>query len=296
MIEYRSASGSVAADAATLDGLVTPFNTPTVIGDLSRDGFREQIAPGAFAKTLQERDVVLLVNHNTDMPLARTSVSKGPGSLSLREDPEAGLRAVSEPVSTSYGQDLMALARAQVVKGMSFGFEVIKDEWTDGEGRASDSRNGVNRTIREVRLHEVSAVTFPAYPTTTLAARDSIDAARGVVEERADTEPEPEEAEDADHAQCLASVDAVVDEALGLLDSCDRNELQPEVNQAIDLLHGAGELIDAAMKSKSIPDPDEPNGAEYGDTDEGERSEPVQATPEIDADTLRAYYRAAYGV
>jgi HK97 family phage prohead protease len=158
--------------------MVTPFSTETVIGDLKRGGFREQVAPGAFSKTLQERDIVMLFNHDTNMPLGRSSVHSGAGSLTLEEDDKAGLMARCTPVLTSYGRDLMDLTRAGVVKGMSFGFEVVKDSWTDPEGNPSDSMRGTNRTIHEVRLHEVSAVTFPAYPTTTLSARDVISAAR----------------------------------------------------------------------------------------------------------------------
>lgn len=177
-IEYRTAGGGAESDGSVLRGLVTPFNTETTIGDLNHGGFREQIAPGAFTKTLQERDVVMLMNHNSDMPLARTSA----GNLKLTQESD-GLRAEASPVNTSYSQDLMALTKAGVVKGMSFGFEVIKDDWADDEGRAANSATGTCRTIREVRLHEVSAVTFPAYESTTLTARDAITAAR---ESRAD--------------------------------------------------------------------------------------------------------------
>lgn len=173
MIEYRTAKGGVSATSGTLEGLVTPFNDVTTIGDVRKGGFREQIAPGAFTKTLQERDVVLLFNHNTDMPLARVSA----GNLSLSQQRD-GLHATAQPVETSYGKDLRALAEAGVVKGMSFGFEVVKDAWTDDEGRAASPATGTNRTVQEVRLHEVSAVTFPAYENTQFSARDAISAAR----------------------------------------------------------------------------------------------------------------------
>lgn len=168
MIEKRATALGVTAAGGTMHGLVTPFGTPTVIGDLTRDGFREQIAPGAFTKTLQERDVVALWNHDSSKPLARTSA----GNLHLRQT-ERGLEADITPVETSYGNDLRALAEAGVVKGMSFGFEIVDDDWTDDEGRSVSRAVGTNRTIREVRLVEVSAVTFPAYPTTDFAARDA---------------------------------------------------------------------------------------------------------------------------
>jgi HK97 family phage prohead protease len=175
-IEYRAVEATL--DGDTLHGLVTPFNTETEIGDVTRDGFYEKVNPGAFTKTLQERDVVLIHNHQTAWPLARTSISEGAGSLSLTPDPSAGLRARAIPVQTSIGQDVLKLAKAGVVRGMSFGFEVIKDRWSDDEGRASDKYTGTHREILEVRLHEVTTTAFPAYPTTELSARDAIAAAR----------------------------------------------------------------------------------------------------------------------
>lgn len=312
MIEYRTATGGVESDENGFRGLVTPFNVWTTIGDPARGGFKERVAPGTFAKTLQERDIVFLWNHNTDMPLARSSVPEGEGSLTLREDTSAGLTAdCPQPVDTSYADDLMKLTRAKVVKGMSFGFEVIKDSWTDDEGRASNANVGTERTIHEVRLHEVSAVTFPAYDTTEFSARDAISAAR---ENRAakasysDVETcgdcgtagqygsfcgscggsmaQPKSSpndfctscgaemddssrsshvcetraaapEDSDGGQGVASIDAILDEALKLLDGCDRDSLPAPVNQAIDLLHGASKNVDAHMKDAGIPDPDE---------------------------------------
>jgi HK97 family phage prohead protease len=178
-IEYRTVAGTATAASGTLNGLVTPFNSQTTIGDLKRGGFREQIAPGAFKKTLQERGSVFLMNHNSDMPLARTDVPAGnPGHMALVEESREGLKVTAIPVDTSYGDDLLKLVKAGVVRGMSFGFEVVKDSWTDNDGNPSDSQRGINRTIQEVRLHEVSAVTFPAYADTKLSARDAITAAR----------------------------------------------------------------------------------------------------------------------
>lgn len=104
-IELRTSLGTVALDGSSspngkLRGLVTPFNVWTTIGDPSRGGFNERVAAGSFAKTLRERDVVMLWNHNADMPLARTSA----GNLGLHEAGD-GLRAEADPVDTSYGRD-----------------------------------------------------------------------------------------------------------------------------------------------------------------------------------------------
>ncbi len=47
---------------------------------------------------------------------------------------------------------------------MSFGFSTVRDSWSD---------DGAERTLDEVRLHEVSVVTaVPAYPQTTASVRN----------------------------------------------------------------------------------------------------------------------------
>lgn len=173
MIEIRTVAGGVSGDGRSLFGLVTPFNTWTVIGDLKRGGFRERIADSAFTKTLQERDVVLVNGHDVNQPMARMSVPAGDGSLSLTPVSGDGLRCQATPTDTTYARDVLANAKAGVIRGMSFGFEVIKDSWTDEAGNPSDSMRGTNRTVLEVRLHEVTTTAFPAYETTELSARGS---------------------------------------------------------------------------------------------------------------------------
>jgi uncharacterized protein len=170
-LEYRSAPGAFPAAAGrTLTGLVTPFDTWTTIGSLDRGGFHERIAPGAFAATLRDRDVVLLHDHDTALVLARSSIPDGEGSLYLFEDPSSGLRMQAIPLQTHTGQDVLRMAARKALRGMSFGFEVVRDSWTDDKGLASNPVYGTRRTIREVRLHEVTTTAFPAYPTTKLAA------------------------------------------------------------------------------------------------------------------------------
>jgi hypothetical protein len=55
---------------------------------------------------------------------------------------------------------------------MSIGFEPVKDEWRDDEGRPATRRTGTRRTLREVKLPEGSVVTNPAYGKTNVYARD----------------------------------------------------------------------------------------------------------------------------
>jgi hypothetical protein len=66
----------------------------------------------------------------------------------------------------------MVNVRAKNKKGMSIGFEPVKDEWRDDEGRPATRRTGTRRTLREVKLPEGSVVTNPAYGKTNVYARD----------------------------------------------------------------------------------------------------------------------------
>lgn len=122
-------------------------------------GFRERIKPGAFAKTIQEADIRALWNHNADYVLGRTRA----GTLGLEED-DLGLRVDISPPETQWANDLMVSIDRGDVDQMSFGFEAIQERWlTEGEEQI--------RELVEVRLYDVSPVTFPAYPQTTVQLR-----------------------------------------------------------------------------------------------------------------------------
>ena len=53
------------------------------------------------------------------------------------------------------------------VNQCSFGFEILKEEY------AVRDDGGSHWTIIDLRLHEVSVCTFPAYPTTSVSARSA---------------------------------------------------------------------------------------------------------------------------
>ncbi|MEU1302794.1 HK97 family phage prohead protease [Streptomyces shenzhenensis] len=151
-------------DAQRFAGYAAVFNSRTAIGNPLRWGFYEEIAPGAFTKTLAEGDARMLIDHDSYYVVSRTSA----GTLSLSED-DKGL-AVDSALDTrlSYVQDLAVNLDNRNVTGMSFGFYVVKDEWNSEpiEVEGADPVEVDVRIIREVRLVEVSAVTFPAYPET----------------------------------------------------------------------------------------------------------------------------------
>ena len=128
---------------------------------LSEDlgGFRERIAPGAFEATLAEDDIRALINHRDEYVLGRNRAD----TLRLAEDDE-GLSVRIEPPETSYARDLVASIERGDISGMSIGFRTITDEWHLEDGEPV-------RTLKAVRLYDVSPVTFPAYAATDVALR-----------------------------------------------------------------------------------------------------------------------------
>ncbi len=146
-------------DAIGFRGHAALFERRTWIGP-PRLGFWEQVARGAFTKSVGEADVRFLVNHDPNLVLARTTS----GTLRLSED-SVGLLADADLARTSYGDDLaISLERGDVTQ-MSFAFEVVREGW-EVLGDETEMR-----TILEAKLWDVSAVTFPAYSDTDAALR-----------------------------------------------------------------------------------------------------------------------------
>lgn len=167
-IEYRTQRKAAPnlTDEGKLTGRAAPFDSQTMIGSKPW-GFREKINASAFSKSIKDGDVVLLDNHDSAKPIARMSA----GTLDLREGPE-GLDWDATPVDTTYAQDAVKNVRAKNYGGCSFGFEVVRDKWTYNEEDDIDERE-----LLEVKLHEISVCTFPAYGDTSVGTRDQFDAA-----------------------------------------------------------------------------------------------------------------------
>jgi uncharacterized protein len=143
-------------DGMTFTGYASVFNSPSE--DLG--GFIEYVAPGAFKRSLQSRnEVKLLWNHDSGEPLA----SLRGGTMQLVED-DRGLKVTAKLPNTTRGRDVAELLRTNVISEMSFGFNVIKDNW---------SRDGQTRTLESVRLFEVSVVSFGAYKSTEASVRSA---------------------------------------------------------------------------------------------------------------------------
>lgn len=137
----------------TLVGYAAIFDSPS-----EPLPYVEFVRRGAFAKTINDgADVRLLIDH-VGVPLARTKS----GTMSLEED-ERGLRVEADldPANPDAMRVLSAMKRGDLNQ-MSFAFKTVKDSWS------SDRQT---RELKEVRLFDVSIVTFPAYEETVAELR-----------------------------------------------------------------------------------------------------------------------------
>lgn len=124
-------------------------------------GVREKVAPGSFAKTIQEADVRALFNHNENYVLGRNRSD----TLALREDDE-GLAFVIDPPDNGWANDLLVSIDRGDVNQASFAFRVIREEMFDNK-----ELDTLDFTLQEVALRDVSVVTYPAYPQTDVGLR-----------------------------------------------------------------------------------------------------------------------------
>jgi HK97 family phage prohead protease len=137
-------------DGMTFSGYAAVWNSPS-----EPLPFIERIQSGAFRKTLQSRnEIKLLWNHDSSQILG----SLRAGTLRLTED-AYGLKVEADLPDTQLGRDTATLLRRGDVNAMSFGFSVPKggDSW---------NADGTERTLKSVRLFEVSIVGSPAYSAT----------------------------------------------------------------------------------------------------------------------------------
>ena len=147
-----------------LIGYAAVFNQEAVIFGL----WREKISPGAFKKTIKENEIRALWNHNTDLPLGRNRAK--PPTLSLGED-EKGLKVEITPPDTQAGRDAVTSIKRGDVSQMSIAFQIIKQLWTIPE----DKNELPLRDAKEMKLFEVSPVTFPAFEQTSISARSALE-------------------------------------------------------------------------------------------------------------------------
>ena len=168
-VELRTSEVRAAGDdSLVIEGYAANFDTETDLGY-----FRETIARGAFDDVLED-DVRLLLNHE-GAPMARTTN----GTLELSVD-ENGLKYRAALADTQDGRDLYKLIKRGDISQSSFAFTITDEQWSEDRSTRTVQRMG--------KLLDVSPVTYPAYATTTVSARNMATAK----EEAQELKPEQE--------------------------------------------------------------------------------------------------------
>jgi len=155
-IELRGEKGSLVAA-----GYAIVYNK--LSGNLG--GFVERVMPGAADKTMQERDIRALYNHDIHKLLGRMSA----GTLRLESDGTGVFYEIDLP-DTTVGRDVAALLERGDITGSSFGFRTMEDEWGETD------QGFPLRDLKQISVRDVGPVTFPAYPDATSALRSLAEA------------------------------------------------------------------------------------------------------------------------
>jgi HK97 family phage prohead protease len=100
-----------------------------------------------------------LIDHDPSLILGRTLS----GTLILESDTN-GLKVTIDPPPTSYASDLLTVMQRGDVSQMSFAFTSAVDDWKLVDGQRT-------RDLIDLDLVDVSVVTYPAYPDTSVAVR-----------------------------------------------------------------------------------------------------------------------------
>lgn len=132
----------VDTDQGVFEGYAAVFGNVDDGGDV--------IEKGAFANTLKERAsrVKICWQHDPKEPIGRP--------LELRED-DRGLYVKAKISLTQRGRDALTLLRDGVVNELSIGYDAVKEMY-----------EGAVRRLREVKLWEISPVTWAMNPLATV--------------------------------------------------------------------------------------------------------------------------------
>lgn len=172
------ADGAEEGDGRTLTGYAALFDVATEIN--SWEGtFTEKIRKGAFKKTIREQTPVMQFDHGRHPLIGSIPI----GSIAdLRED-DQGLYVEGRITDNWLMQPVRDAIAEKSVNGMSFRFEVVREEWRDVNGKLvkpeevydllwmPGERGPLQRELIELKCRELGPVVFPAYAGTSVSVR-----------------------------------------------------------------------------------------------------------------------------
>ena len=178
-LEQRSYSFEVRAEETERGKVIT--GRPIVYNSRTDIGFFDEIIESGALDNADLTDVRFLVNHDlSKIPLARSRRNNGNSTMLLTVDAEGmGIRVDLDTENNTEARALYSAVERGDISGMSFMFGVRDEEWDNLESEHPTRRIKAISTVVEV-----SAVTFPAYNSTTINARskEALDNARSALE------------------------------------------------------------------------------------------------------------------
>jgi uncharacterized protein len=174
--------GESDGDGLTFEGYGAVFNSPTRI-DSWEGMFDEQIAPGAFKKSIREKTPRFQFDHGHHPLIGSIPIGR---ITDIHED-TSGLYVEARLSDNWLVEPIRDAIAEGSVDGMSFRFSVVRDEWRDKDGKLVkpdevldllwDDREGrgpLLRTLKEVKIAEVGPVVWPAYEATSASVRSKV--------------------------------------------------------------------------------------------------------------------------
>ena len=149
-VVYRSFKAHLSNDDNYVEGYASTYGNIDKVNDV--------VTPGAFTKSLDMKQrsapVRFLWQHNPDRPI---------GVIEQLEDRPKGLWFRARFANTTDGQDAREAFKSGTIDRFSIGYQVMQREREKREGRM------VN-LLKEIKLFEISAVTFPANEQAMMTA------------------------------------------------------------------------------------------------------------------------------
>lgn len=163
-IEKRDEGEEPAEDRMVVTGYASTFDDPYLLWKDADVEVYEQVDRHAFDETDMD-DVIMQYDHQ-----GRVFARKRNNTLTVTPD-DKGLFISADLSGTDIGRGLYQEIAGGYTDRMSFGFTVDEDEQVIKED-STTGKTHVLRTIRKIgKLYDVSAVSLPANPGTSISAR-----------------------------------------------------------------------------------------------------------------------------
>ena len=164
---------AIEEESYIVEGYASTFNDPYLLYRMDGYEVYEQVDKNAFDKT-DMSDVIMQYDHE-----GRVFARKSNGTLKVSPD-DHGLHIKADLSGTEIGRQLYEEIKGGYTTKMSFGFTVRESE-REMEENEETGMTRVMRTITDIsKLYDVSAVSLPANPETSISSRN---AGEGVIAE-----------------------------------------------------------------------------------------------------------------